>query len=170
MSLYQLRKIGKFKASIDSKIKNPKQKSVGEELGILRAMLELVLEQAETEADLVARAPAVSDMVDKISKLVTSAQRLDMATGETLDKTQLAIFADKLTSAVAEVAMPDDSRIKLQERIVSLAKEAFDIQEQPQPLTTQETPDPDLLAQIEALDAYQSGDDSVTGANGEPAT
>jgi hypothetical protein len=52
-------------------------KSLHEEVGIMRMMLEETLNQCEDSADLLRYASKVTSMVDKISALVTSIDRMD---------------------------------------------------------------------------------------------
>lgn len=164
MSFKQLYKIARFKQQIVDKVHNPRSKSLTEELAILRMALETLMNGIEDDAQLIAQSANIGDLIDKIAKLATGAQRLDMATGETLDKTQLAAFADHLTLLVSKTEMPDDSRIKLQTGITDLAAKMFSLQGLEAPKT--EVPDlseADLqtrMKQLDLDDADQSGDDA----------
>lgn len=168
MSMKQLYKIARFKQQIVDKVHNPRSKSLTEELAILRMALETLLNNVEDDAQLIAQSANISDLIDKIAKLATGAQRLDMATGETLDKTQLAAFADHLTLLVAKTDMPDDSRIKLQTGITDLATKMFSLQGLEAPKV--EVPDlseADLQTRMKQLDlddhVDQSGDGTEQG-------
>jgi len=161
MNMRRLYSIARYKTQIESKASNPRSKSLGEELAVLRMALETVMNSLTDDSELIAKTPVISDLIDKIAKLATGAQRLDMATGETLDKTQLAIFADRLTKIVAETEMPTDSRIKLQTGITDLAKQLFSNGLDEEKITAPEVSQATIDERIKQMDldyANENGD------------
>lgn len=158
MSLRTLYKIARYKNQIGEKASSSRAKSLTEELAILRLTLETLMNGIEDDSQLIAQSQNISDIIDKIAKLATGAQRLDMATGETLDKTQLAAFADHLTLLVSKTDMPDDSRIKLQTGITDLATKLFSVGLTDGVKDTKVIEDVDLQARMKALDLEDEED------------
>lgn len=72
---------------------NQSIKSLREEVGILRMLLEEMLNQCETSLDLLLYSQKMSDLVMKIEKLVTSCDKLENRMGLLLDKNSVLQLA-----------------------------------------------------------------------------
>ena len=86
----------KWQARLEQKTLSPNIKSLRDEIGILRMMLEEQLNRCNDPLDLVLQSAAISDLVLKIEKLVTSCHRLENAMGQLLDKAALLQFASEI--------------------------------------------------------------------------
>lgn len=75
-----------FKARIDQFADNPGVKDLREEIGILRMMLETLLNTCKGASDLMMYASKIGAMVRDIDKLVNSAHKLESNMGVLLDK------------------------------------------------------------------------------------
>lgn len=71
-------------------------KSLRDEIGLLRLMVEARLNSCKDDLELALAAPQVAEMIAKVDKLVNSAHRLEGALGLTLDKQALLNFAEKI--------------------------------------------------------------------------
>ena len=71
-------------------------KSLRDEIGLLRLMVETRLNSCKDELEMLMAAPQIADMIGKVDKLVNSAHRLEGALGQTLDKQALLNFAEKI--------------------------------------------------------------------------
>lgn len=91
---------GKLNKMADSSV----IKSLREEIGILRIMLEERLNMCETQTDLMMHSSSISDMVLKIEKVVTSCHKIDNSMGQLLDKQVLLQYAqDVITILTTEI-------------------------------------------------------------------
>ena len=96
---YQLKK---FQAKLDRMSDSSAIKSLKEEVGILRMILEERLNQITDETDLVLNSQFIADMVMKIEKVVSSMTKLDMQLGQMLDKQALLQMAAGLSTIITE--------------------------------------------------------------------
>ena len=86
-------------------------KSLREEIGILRLMLEEMLNQCETATDLLLFSAKMSDLVMKIERLVTSCDRLENRMGMLLDKTTILNLAETYVQIIT-VHVTDEEAIE----------------------------------------------------------
>jgi hypothetical protein len=77
-------------------------KSLRDEIGILRILMEERLNQCKTDVDLMINAGVIGDLTMKIEKLVTSCHKLEGSMGELLDKQALIQFANEMISIIGE--------------------------------------------------------------------
>jgi hypothetical protein len=94
---YQL---SKFRAEVMSKADNPKVKSLREEVGMLREMIQMIWNQCRDADDIVMRSGKIADLITKLDKLVSSCHRLEAATGQLLDRQVALTFADKVVQII----------------------------------------------------------------------
>jgi uncharacterized membrane protein len=85
-------------------------KSLREEVGILRMQMETLLNKCETDADLLAFAPQMLDLVTRIEKTVVSCQALEQRNRILLDKSIVLQLADEWVTAIA-AQIKDDAVI-----------------------------------------------------------
>lgn len=83
----------RFKDKILEKADSPVLKELHEEVGLLRFVLESIINKCENEVDLMIQSGPITDLVIKIEKLVVSCNTLDSKLGNTMDKAQLLKFA-----------------------------------------------------------------------------
>ncbi|MCK9460643.1 MAG: hypothetical protein M0R80_13475 [Proteobacteria bacterium] len=120
----------KWAARIQGYADSPVVKSLREEIGILRMVLEETIQRCETETDLVLQSQHISDLVMKVEKVVASCQALETKTGSVLDKTLLTRVAEEWITQITEVIPPEkldsvsNSLIEVINRISSKSEEA----------------------------------------------
>lgn len=90
---YQL---DRWKAKLLSKTNSPDIKSLRDEIGILRVILEERLNKCEDAHDLILQSGPISDMVMKIDRVVNSCHKLEGAMGLLLDKSAILQFAQQV--------------------------------------------------------------------------
>ena len=73
-------------------------KNLRDEIGILRMTLEEKLNMCQSPMELILQSGAISDLVVKIEKLVSSCHKLEEAVNSTLDKTVVMNIADTIVS------------------------------------------------------------------------
>lgn len=86
-------------------------KSLRDEIGILRTIMEERLEKCETESDLILQSHAICDLVMKIEKVVASCHKLEGSMGQLLDKAAILQFASEVITVVSDVLQDDDAKI-----------------------------------------------------------
>lgn len=110
---------------------SPQAKSLREEIGVLRLLLEAVLNTCQDNNQLIAMSNKISDLVSRIEKVVGSCHNLEKASGRLLDKSaalqlatafidivgnhcsnpdEVAIIADRLVEEVAKIKSVPDSK------------------------------------------------------------
>jgi hypothetical protein len=93
-------------------------KSLRDEIGILRMMLDERLEQINDELGLVKAMGPISELILKIEKLVTSCHRLEEKMGATLDKSAVMGLADQILNIIAVNLENADLDAKDQENLL----------------------------------------------------
>tara|TARA_Y100000034_G_C6757069_1_gene336911 strand:+ start:109 stop:645 length:537 start_codon:yes stop_codon:yes gene_type:complete len=99
--------LAKFQARLDDFVVDPNVKSLREEIGICRIILEEKLNLCQSSMDMIVQSHAISDLCMKIEKLVSSCQRIEKSMGQYLDKNQIIqlgleisqIIGDEITDA-----------------------------------------------------------------------
>lgn len=92
-----------YKERVGELATNDAIKNLNEEIGILRLMLENILNLCDSDNALELNSAKISDLVLKIEKLVTSFQRMEQQTGQMLSKSQVVTIATNLTNIVDTV-------------------------------------------------------------------
>lgn len=77
------------------------------EIGILRLMLENLLQQCESEQDLIMYSTRAADLAVKLDKLVSSCDRLESKRKLSLDKPTAIIFASNIVEIITEYVEPE---------------------------------------------------------------
>lgn len=82
-------RLGKFQARVNQFADSEKIKSLREEIGIIRMLIEEVLNRCTNTTELLLYAGKISDLIEQANRLVTSCHKLEMSTGMLLDKTAI---------------------------------------------------------------------------------
>jgi len=98
MNLYRL---AKYRARLDEFNDSHNLKSLNEEIGILRMVLEEMLNHCDTPIGLISFAPQISDLAIKIEKLVTSCYKLEKSLSNYLDKTSIIQIAQEIVNIIS---------------------------------------------------------------------
>jgi hypothetical protein len=93
----------KWRATLDRHIDAEGVYNIREELGVLRLMLETVLNRAQDEQELELRAPQISDLVLKIERVVGTSVKLEEKLRNLLDAETVHQYAINVTNSVMEV-------------------------------------------------------------------
>lgn len=86
-------RLTKWQAQLERHSGSDQLKSLRDEIGILRMILEEKLNQCQTNLDLMLHSHQISDLVVKIDKVVTSCHKLEGSMGQLLDKQAILQFA-----------------------------------------------------------------------------
>ena len=111
-------RLTKWQGRINEFADNDAAKSLREEIGILRMMLEESLNKCRDSHDLILSSGRISDLVLKIEKLVVSCHRLEEKTGMLLDKTAILQLAGTIIECIAKHNIPEDVLSKISDEII----------------------------------------------------
>ena len=111
---YQL---DRWRAKLIAKSENSNIKSLRDEIGILRIIMEERLNRCKDAHDLILQSGPISDLVLKIDKVVNSCHKLEASMGELLDKSALLQFAGEVIQIVGRY-VPDDDLPKVADEII----------------------------------------------------
>lgn len=113
--------LARWHREIAEKANSPALKQLHEEVGLLRFLLEKIINQCNTENDLIMASGQISDLVGKVEKLVVSCNALDVKLGNSLDKNQLLKFATVVIDIISNnISDPEISGIIADEIVHAL--------------------------------------------------
>lgn len=95
-------RLAKWQARVNEFADNEKVKSLREEIGIARMMLEEIIGRCQDSSDLVLFTPRISEMITRIEKLVVSCHRLEEKTGMLMDKSGAIHLAGTIVDIVGK--------------------------------------------------------------------
>ncbi len=124
-------RLGKHQARVEEFADNDKVKSLREEIGIIRMVLEEVVNKCNEAIDLQINAGRIMSLVAQVNVLVTSCHKLEASTGLLLDKTQILQLADVLTAIMARY-VEDEAALDLVAQEITFA--IMDTNNQPKAL------------------------------------
>ena len=97
----RLYRVSKWQSRISEFADSDQVKTLREEVGILRVVLEETLNKCNDSTELLIYSSRITDTVLKIEKLVASCHRLEASTGNLLDKTQALQLASVIVEIIA---------------------------------------------------------------------
>lgn len=102
--------LGKYQERVQDLATSPQVKSLREEIGILRMLLEVKVNSLENsdEFEFLKAVPVINDLISRIEALVASCVKIETNIGLTLDKNQIALLADAVVE-VLSLALKDTS-------------------------------------------------------------
>ena len=113
--MYQL---AKWRDQHDAFVDSDQVKSLREEIGILRIVMQETLNMCQTSADILMYSSKLSDLAVKLEKLVSSCHRLEASTGILLDKTAALHLASIIVRIIGEHVTDENVIDKISEEIV----------------------------------------------------
>jgi len=107
---YQL---DKWNAKLAAKAESSQIKSLRDEIGILRVVLEERLNKCNDAMDLILQSGPISDLVMKINTVVQSCHKLEKQQGHLLDKQAILQFAQVMVGIVSNVLEDQPEKINI---------------------------------------------------------
>lgn len=95
--------INKWKQRLDQLTDHDQVKTLTEEIGVLRLLLENTLNLCKEEMDLLMHSAKISDLAIKIEKLVVSCHKLEKSSGALLDKSAIIRVAADIIEVISAV-------------------------------------------------------------------
>lgn len=96
----RLYKLAQWQTQYEAAVDHPDIKSLRDEIGIMRMMLQERFTMAKTPQELIMMSGSVSEMVTKIGKLVYSCHRIEKELGQLLDKNQASQLAQEMVTVI----------------------------------------------------------------------
>lgn len=103
--------LDKWNARLQRQRESAGIKSLRDEIGILRMVLEQTLNSCKSENDLVLHSGRISDLVSKIEKLVASCHKLEGSMGNLLDKQTIIQFVSEIIEIISQEC--DDTTVEV---------------------------------------------------------
>lgn len=113
-------RLSKFQARVHEFADSGKLKTLTEEIGIMRMMLEERLNQCTDEHDLLLNAGVISEMVARINGLVQSCHNLEEKTGALLNQTQLTAYIDQVLQIIDDTIEDKSVLAKIADKISAI--------------------------------------------------
>lgn len=104
-------RLTKWNAKVQRFGNQPEIKSLRDEIGILRLLMEERLNRCNDAQDLILQSAPISDMVMKIEKVVASCHKLEGSMGQLLDKQAILQFAQQVIGIVARELEGEEQKI-----------------------------------------------------------
>lgn len=95
-------RLTKFRAQAERLAGSEGAKTLTDEIGILRVMMEERLNQCEGASDLMMQSQTIGDLAMKIEKLVVSCTKLEQVSGSSMDKSALLNFASRIIAIISD--------------------------------------------------------------------
>lgn len=100
--------VTKFRARLDHFAEDPDQKSLHEEIGVLRLMLDAQLTAISDEHELIMRSAALAELVSRIQNCIVAADKLDQRRGQLIDRSVILKMVAHIIDIISqEVTDPD---------------------------------------------------------------
>lgn len=115
-------RLGQFQARLERMADSSILKSLHEEVGLLRMVLESVINKCEDDIALVTNSHIISDLVIKIEKVVTSTTKLEKSMGQHLDKAAILQFASEVINVITEHISDSTIISKIADGILNVAQ------------------------------------------------
>jgi hypothetical protein len=106
-----------YAARVGDLSNSPDIKSLREEIGILRLTLENVLNQCENANKLLLYTDKITNLTDKINKLVVSCQNIEEKNNNLLDRKVVIVIADSIVTLISEYISDPDKLLEIGDKI-----------------------------------------------------
>lgn len=111
-------RVGKWQQRMEELADNNQVKSLREEIGVCRMMLEEIVNRCGDGQELVMFSNKIADLVMKIEKLVVSCHKLEERTGMLLDRTSALYLATRIVDLVGREVTDEEALNRIASGIV----------------------------------------------------
>jgi hypothetical protein len=113
----RLYRLGKYQTRVNEIADHDQTKSLREEIGITRMVLEEIVSACNDGNDIIFASSKISDLVTKIEKLVSSCHRLEESTGVLLDKSAALHLASVMVGIIGKYVEDSDAIERISQEI-----------------------------------------------------
>lgn len=96
-------RIGEYQQRLEEHADNINIKSLREDIGVLRILLETRLNKIKDDTDLLLQSSAISDLVLKIERLVMSCHKLEGSMKQLVDRAAIIQFASEIIEVIGSI-------------------------------------------------------------------
>lgn len=111
-------RLAKWQARLEKQTASPGLKSLRDEIGILRIVMEETLNKCENDFDLIAQSQRIGTLVMQITSVVEKCHRLEGSMGQLLDKTTVLSIANTFISIIIEEELPEATLDRIASKIL----------------------------------------------------
>lgn len=111
-------RLGRWKERIGELADNDQIKSLREEIGILRMLMEEILNKCEDSTDLLMASHRIADVAMKIEKLVVSCDKLESRMGQLLSKRAIIQLAGEYVQIINTFVTDPETIEQISERML----------------------------------------------------
>lgn len=122
-------RLTKWQARVEEFADSDKVKSLREEIGLIRMIIEEVVNRCKDNTELILMSGKISDMVMKAEKLVVSCHKLEASTGLLLDKTAILQLASLLIEIINQYIKDETVMQSISDQIVQTIIRAQPVKE-----------------------------------------
>jgi hypothetical protein len=114
----------RMRMDLNDKLNSSGLISLRDEVALSRYLLEQILNRVDNENDLILQHSAISDLLDKISKIVSACHKLELSTNSVMDEKQLIALAGAIVSVItttidATQSLSEEERSRLKGTLAS---------------------------------------------------
>lgn len=114
----KLYRLSKWRAKVAHFANSPEIKSLREEIGIVRMILEERLNACNSVNDIFTYSSSISNLIDRIEKLVSSCNKIETKLSTTLDKQQILTFTSEVLNIISDEISDADILERIGDRIL----------------------------------------------------
>jgi hypothetical protein len=118
-------RLNKYQHRVNEFADNDSLKNLHEEIGILRMLLEETVNKCQSDTELLLYSTKISDLVVKIEKLVASCHKLELATGQLVNKQNMMFMGDVIIQIISEVCPPEKMQDVSERIMLSIANSSI---------------------------------------------
>lgn len=112
-------RLGKWQARVEEFNSHPELKTVRNEVGIMRVLLEEILGKCTDSHELMCNSNKICEVVGKIERLVPLMQKLEDSSGITLDKNAVLQLADVIAAIIGDYVESSDAKAEVADKIIT---------------------------------------------------
>jgi hypothetical protein len=111
-------RLAKWQARLEKQVASPSIKSLRDEVGILRMIMEETLDKCGTSFDLLVQSQKIGDLVMKITMVVEKCHKLEGSMGQLLDKKTVIQMANTFIQIISEEELPEETLDRIASKIL----------------------------------------------------
>lgn len=113
-------RLGQWQQRVNEFADDGQIKSLREEIGITRLLLEKQIQACTNDVDLLINSHKISDLVMKMEKLITSCHNMELKMGMLLDRTAILQLGSMIVEVISQAIEDSDAREAVSEQILNV--------------------------------------------------
>jgi len=116
-------RLAKWQVQLNEQLESPHIKSLRDEVGILRMIMQETLDRCATNFDLITSSQKIADLATRITVVVEKCHKLEGSMGQLLDKKTILNMATQFINIIAEEDLPEDVLDRIAGKIMETVAE-----------------------------------------------